>query len=365
MGNIKNIKDVVPVIRKESLIRQKGSRHIIPGTQDKLTGAQKAALFLVSLGSDTASNIIKYLKEEESEKITEEIAKITNVRTELKEKILKEFQTLIITQQNIQRGGQEYAKEILVKALGEKKAEQIMGRVKDAIPKKPFLFAAEVDAEQLKTAITNEHPQTISLILSYIAPQKAAEILKNLPSEIQTEVVKRMATMSKTDPNILREIENVLMNKLSSLSKESYTTTDGISTVASILNKLDSNTEKDILSSLEEENPALTDKIKDKLFIFDDITTLDDIAIQLILREIEHSDLVKALKGTSEDIQYKFFRNMSKRSIKVLKDDMEFIGPLRLSEVEEARQKIVNIIRKLEEENKIIIFKTEKDEIIV
>jgi len=365
MKNIKSIKEVVPVIKHEELVGKKGARIVPPEKEKDLTGIQKAAVFLVSLGSDAASNILKYLKEPEAEKVTKEIAKLSSVNPEIKQKVLQEFQTLLTTQSFINQGGLDYAREILVKAMGEKKAEQIIERVKSAVPYKPFLFVKDIDAEQLKAAITNEHPQTIALILSYIEPKKAAEILKSLSDNLKADVVRRMATMNKTNPHILKEVENVLMKRLSDLSEEEYATTDGIATVANILNKLDSNTEKEILETLEADEPALTDKIKDRLFIFDDIPTLDDTAIQLVLREIEHTDLVKALKGASDDIKYKFFRNMSKRSVTVLKDDMEFLGPIRLSEVEEARQKIINIIRKLEEENKIIIFKTEKDEIIV
>ncbi len=367
MKHIKNAKDIFPVIKKEDLIKEKGKLALTTSIEEKkeLTGAQKAALFLISLGSDTASNVLKYLKEDEVEKITSEIAKLSNVSPEIKEKVLQEFQQLLKTQEFISQGGIEYARDILVKALGEEKANKIINRLKETTLQKPFQSLKDVDAEQLKNAIANEHPQTIALILSYIDPKKAAEVLKSLPPELQTSVVKRMATMDKTAPNILKEVERVLMAKLTDISKEKFAVTDGISTVANILNKLDSTSEKHILETLEEENPELADKIKDNLFVFDDIVNLDDIAIQLILREIEQQDLVKALKGASQEIRDKFFRNMSKRTAQLIKEDIEFLGPIRLREVEEARQKILNVIRKLESEGKIIILKNEKDEIII
>jgi len=333
--------------------------------KEKLTGRQKAAIFLVTVGSEVSSEIFKYLREDEVEQLTFEIARLDKIEPEEKDKVLMEFQELMMAQQFISQGGIDYAREVLEKALGTQKAVEIINRLTSSLQVRPFDFVRRSDPQHLLNFIQGEHPQTIALILAYLEPNKASEILKNLPHEIRPDVVRRIAMMDRISPDVLREVERVLERKLSTLASEDYTSAGGVESVVDILNLVDRSTEKSIIETLEEEDPELAEEIKKKMFVFEDIVLLDDRAIQKVIREVDTTELAKALKAVDTEVQDKIFRNMSKRAAALLKEDMEFMGPIRLRDVEEAQQKIVNIIRKLEDAGEIVVARGGEDEMIV
>ncbi len=327
----------------------------------ELTGKQKAAIFLLTIGPEAASEVMKHLKESEIETITYEMARIEKITPEEKEKVLQEFQELMMAQEFITQGGIEQARAILERALGTQKAIDIVNRLTSSLQIRPFDFIRRQDPQHLLNFIQNEHPQTIALILAYLDPQKAALILSALPHNIQADVVKRIARMDRVSPDVLREVERVLERKLSTLSSEDYASAGGIDAVVEVLNNVDRGTEKGIIEALEEEEPELAEEIKKRMFVFEDIVLLDDKAIQKVLREIDNQDLAKALKGVDPEVQEKIFKNMSKRAATMLREDMEFMGPVRLKDVEEAQQKIVNVIRRLEEEGEIVVARAGED----
>ena len=329
------------------------------------TGRQKAAIFLVTVGSDVSSEIFKHLREDEIEQLTFEIARLDKVDSEDKDKVMLEFQELMMAQEFISNGGIDYAREVLERALGTQKAIDIVNRLTSSLQVRPFDFIRRTDPSHLLNFIQGEHPQTIALILAYLDPQKAASILSELSHEIQADVAKRIATMDRTSPDVLREVERVLERKLSTLASEDYTSAGGIDTVVEVLNNVDRGTEKIIIEALEEDDPELAEEIKKRMFVFEDIVLLDDRSIQKVLREVDTQDLAKALKGVDAEVQEKIFRNMSKRASSLLKEDMDFMGPVRLRDVEEAQQKIVNIIRKLEESGDIVVARAGEEELVV
>ncbi|MGV3667210.1 MAG: flagellar motor switch protein FliG [Leptospira bouyouniensis] len=330
-----------------------------------LTGRQKAAIFLVAVGNEVASEIFKHLREDEIEQITFEIARLDKITPEDKEKVLVEFNELMMAQEFITNGGIDFARGLLEKALGNQKAIDIINRLTSSLQVRPFDFIRRTDPAHLLNFIQGEHPQTIALILSYLDPQKASNILSNLPHQIQAEVAKRIATMDRVSPDVLREVERVLERKLSTLASEDYTSAGGIDSVVEILNLVDRGTEKTIIEALEEEDPELAEEIKKRMFVFEDIVLLDDRAIQKVMREVDNTDLAKALKSVDSEVQDKIFKNMSKRAANLLREDMDFMGPVRLKDVEDAQQKIVNIIRKLEEAGEIVVARGGEDELVV
>ncbi len=335
------------------------------GLKKELTGRQKAAIFLVTIGSEISSEIFKHLREDEIEALTFEIARLESVDSEDRDRVLMEFQELMMAQDFITTGGIEYARELLEKSLGSQKAVDIINRLTSSLQVRPFDFVRRTDPMHLLNFIQTEHPQTIALILAYLEPQKASVILSSLPHEIQSDVAKRIATMDRTSPETLREVERVLEKKLSTLSSEDYTAAGGVESIVEILNLVDRSTEKVIIESLEEEDPELAEDIKKRMFVFEDIVMLDDRAIQKVLREVDVSEMAKALKSVDTEVQDKIFRNMSKRAATLLKEDMEYMGPIRMKDVEESQQKIVSIIRKLEEQGEIVVARAGEDELVV
>ncbi|NUL40281.1 flagellar motor switch protein FliG [Leptospira interrogans serovar Copenhageni] len=330
-----------------------------------LTGRQKAAVFLIAVGSEVSSEIFKHLREDEIEQITFEIARLDKITPEDKEKVLVEFNELMMAQEFISNGGIDFARGLLEKALGNQKAIDIINRLTSSLQVRPFDFIRRTDPQHLLNFIQNEHPQTIALILSYLDPQKASNILSNLPHTIQAEVAKRIATMDRVSPDVLREVERVLERKLSTLASEDYTSAGSIDSVVEILNLVDRGTEKTIIEALEEEDPELAEEIKKRMFVFEDIVLLDDRAIQKVMREVDNSDLAKALKSVDTEVQEKIFKNMSKRAANLLREDMDFMGPIRIKDVEDAQQKIVNIIRKLEDAGEIVVARAGEDELVM
>jgi flagellar motor switch protein FliG len=331
----------------------------------EFTGRQKAAMFLVSIGSDISAEIFKFLREDEIETLTFEIARLETIEPDQKDAVLAEFQELMMANQFISMGGIDYARELLEKSLGSQKAIDIINRLTSSLQVRPFDFIRRTDPAHLLNFIQQEHPQTIALILAYLEPNKASVILQNLPHEVQADVARRIATMDRTSPEVLREVERVLEKKLSTLSSEDYTAAGGVGSIVEILNMVDRSSEKQIIEALEEEDPELAEEIKKRMFVFEDIVMLDDRAIQKVMREVDSQELAKALKSVDTEVQDKIFRNMSKRAAGMLKEDMEFMGPVRLKDVEEAQQKIVSIIRHLEDSGEIVVARAGEDELVV
>ena len=338
---------------------------MLQAKKSQLTGRQKAAIFLVSLGSDVSSEVFKHLREDEIEQLTFEIARLDKIKPEDKDAVLQEFQEMMMAQEFISQGGIDYARDVLERALGTQKAIDIVNRLTSSLQVRPFDFIRRTDPSHLLNFIQGEHPQTIALILAYLDPQKSAQILAELPHNVQADVSRRIAEMKRTSPDVLREVERVLERKLSTLASEDFTQAGGIDTVVEILNNVDRGTEKIIIEALEEEDPELAEEIKKRMFVFEDIVLLDDRSIQKVLREVDTQELAKALKGVDNEVQEKIFRNMSKRAASLLSEDMDFMGPIRLRDVEEAQQKIVNIIRKLEDAGEIVIARTGQEELVV
>jgi len=332
---------------------------------NSLSGLQKAAILLIALGPEMSSSVFKHLKEEEIEDLTLEIANTRSVSPQVKEDVINEFYEICLAQQYIAEGGINYAKEVLEKALGSDKALDVIGKLTASLQVKPFEFVRKTDASQLLSFIQDEHPQTIALILSYLSSSQAAMILSALPQDNQADVAKRIATMDRTSPDVIQEVERVLESKLANLVNQDYTIIGGVDQVVEILNSTDRGTEKHIMEILEIEDPELADEIRKKMFVFEDILLLDDRSIQRVLRDVEQADLQLSLKGTNEEVQAAVFRNLSKRLAEMIKEDMEFMGPVRMKDVEEAQQKIVNIIRRLEDSGEIVISRGGGDEIIV
>ena len=330
-----------------------------------LRGLQKAAILLISLGPERSANIFKHLKEEEIEELTLEIANTRSVTPQVKEEVVNEFYEVCLAQQYIAEGGIGYAKELLEKALGSEKAMDVIGKLTASLQVKPFEFVRKADAAQLINFIQDEHPQTIALILSYLAPQQAAMVVSGLTPEKQADVARRIAVMDRTSPDVIKEVEKVLESKLASIVNQDYMVIGGVDAVVEILNTVDRGTERHIMETLEAESPELAEEIRKKMFVFEDILLLDDRAIQRVLRDVENSDIAMALKSANEEVQNAIFNNVSKRLVVMIKEDMEFMGPVRMKDVEEAQQKIVGIIRKLEDAGEIVISRGGGDEIVV
>ena len=335
------------------------------GSSNEITGVQKAAVLLIALGPERSSQIFKHLKEDEIEQLTLEIANTKSVSADIKDTVMDEFYEICLAQQYIAEGGIAYAKELLDKALGEDRARDVIGKLTASLQVRPFEFVRKADASQLLNFIQDEHPQTIALILSYLPPSQAAAVVSALAPEKQADVARRIALMDRTSPDVIKEVERVLEKKLASLVNQDYTIVGGVDSIVNILNTVDRSTEKHIMETLEIEEPELADEIRRKMFVFEDILILDNRSIQTVLREVDNNELAIALKNANEDVQRVIFDNLSSRLATMIKEDMEFMGPVRLKDVEEAQQKIVNIIRKLEDSGEIVISRGGGDEIVV
>ncbi|MEB3101166.1 flagellar motor switch protein FliG [Ferviditalea candida] len=333
--------------------------------QQGLTGRQKAAILLITLGPEISAQIFKHLHDDEIEQLTLEIANVRKVDSSERESILNEFHQICLAQEYISQGGITYAKEILDRALGSQRAVDILNRLTATLQVRPFDFARKADPAQILNFIQNENPQTIALVLSYLQPDQSAVILSSLPQEIQADVAKRIALMDSTLPEVITQVERILEQKLSATVTQDYTSAGGIESIVQILNGVDRGTERTILDSLEIQDPELAEEIKKRMFVFEDIVNLDNRSIQRIIRDIENADLQLALKVASDEVRESIFRNMSKRMAETFKEEMEYMGPVRLRDVEEAQTRIVSTIRRLEESGEIIIARGGGDDIIV
>ncbi|MDL2288051.1 flagellar motor switch protein FliG [Oscillospiraceae bacterium OttesenSCG-928-F05] len=332
--------------------------------QIQLTAREKAAILLIALGKEYSALIFQHLREDEIEQLTLDITNVRRVDTETKEQVMEEFLQECVAQNYISEGGIDYAREVLEKAIGSQKALEIINRLTSSLQVRPFDFIRKVDPNQLVNFVQGEHPQTIALIMSYLEPPLAATILTNLPVEKQAEVAGRVATMDRTSPEFVREIERVLDKKLSSLGVDDFTAVGGVESVVEILNASDRATERHVLEVLETQDVELVEEIRRKMFVFEDIVKLDKRAIQRVLKEVENSDLTVALKNATDEVKKCILENMSKRMQDMIQEDMEYMGPVRVRDVEEAQQRIVNIIRKLQDAGEIIISRGSEDEVI-
>lgn len=331
----------------------------------QLSGRQKAAILLITLGPEVSAQVFKHLREDEIEQLTLEIANVRKVDHAEKESILSEFHQICIAQEYLTQGGITYAKEILEKALGSQKANDILNRLTATLQVRPFDFARKAEPTQILNFIQNENSQTIALVLSYLQPEQSSAVLSSLPTEKQADVARRIALMDSTSPDVIAQVERVLEQKLSSTVTQDYTNAGGIEAIVQILNGVDRGTERTILDSLEIQDPELAEEIKKRMFVFEDIVNLDNRSIQRIIRDVESADLQLALKVASEEVRDAIFRNMSKRMAETFREEMEYMGPVRLRDVEEAQTRIVATIRRLEESGEIIIARGGGDDIIV
>lgn len=333
--------------------------------EQKLTNKAKAAMVIISLGPEKAARLYHYLKDDEVEQLTVEVASIQSVDSEKIQQALQEFYELCLAQNYISEGGIDYARKVLDRAYGAQRATQMISRITDSLHAHSFEFLKKADPKHLLSFIQYEHPQTIALILLYTTPEQAAAILSELPREKQTEVAMRIAMMDRTSPEIVKEVETILEKKLSTVVSANLTEIGGIKSIAEILNRVDRSTEKFILDEFNKANPELSEEVKRRLFVFEDIVYLDARGIQRFLRDVNTKDLVVALKGANQEVTDLIMSNMTKRMQDTIKEEIEYLGPVRMSEVEEAQQKIVQTIRKLEEANEIVISRGGKDEILV
>ena len=331
-----------------------------------MTTTQKVAALLIALGPTTASEVLKNITDDELlEQVTLDIASLNKVPSEILNSILEEFKAIFQASNYLSAGGMDYAKELLEKAYGGDQAKKILDRLVLLMDSNPFQFFNEADPGQLATSFQNENPQLIALIMAYLNPEHSAQVLNYLPPEVQAQVALKIADMDTTNPEILSEIEKIVESKFSSVVVQDFSKAGGIESLANILNRADRNTERNVIELLEVQNPELAEEVRELMFVFEDIVNLEDRAIQRILREVETKDLAMSLKGTKEDVKEKVFKNMSERAQAMLRDEMEYMGPVRAREVQEIQAKIVGIIRTLELAGEIIVTReSNEDELI-
>ena len=294
---------------------------------EEISGVQKAAVLLIALGPEKSANVFKHLKEDEIEQLTLEIANTRSISPSMKDQVLDEFYEVCLAQQYIAEGGIAYAKDLLEKSLGADRAKDVIGKLTASLQVRPFEFVRKTDASQLLNFIQDEHPQTIALILSYLPSSQASVIISALTPDKQTDVAKRIAQMDRTSPDVIKEVEKVLEQKLASLVNQDYTVVGGVDSIVEILNTVDRGTEKHIMESLEIEDPELADEIRKKMFVFEDILSLDDRSVQRVLREVDNNELAVALKGSNEEVQNLIFSNLSSRLATMIKDCLLYTSP--------------------------------------
>jgi flagellar motor switch protein FliG len=322
---------------------------------EELTPIRKAAILLLALDKEASTLILRQLEPKNVEEVTRELASMRNIPQSIRDKVLQEFYELALAQRWASEGGLDYAKTLLEASLDPKEAERILQQISTQVRKTPFSFLQKAESQNLLTFIQDEHPQTIALIVSHLPFHKASEILGGLPQPKQIEVVKRVANMEQTNPEVISEVERGLEARLSNMLTQSFEKIGGVDTVAEMLNLVDRTTEKGIMEGLEAEDPDLVEQIRRLMFVFEDILLVNDKGIQSVLKEIDNDELALALKTASEELKEKIFRNMSERASQLIKEDMQYMGPVRISDVEAAQQRIVDVVRRLEDAGEIII----------
>jgi len=322
---------------------------------DPLTGVQKAAVLLLTLDQESSTSMLKHLEPKAVEEVTRELAGLGDIPPDIRDAVINEFYEMAVAQSWFKEGGLEYARTLLTQSLDPKEADRILQQISIQVRRTPFAFLQKAESTNLLTFIQDEHPQTIALILSHVPFHKASEILGGLPLPKQIEVVKRVANMEQTNPEVISEVEQGLEARLSNMLTQSFEKIGGVETVAEMLNLVERSTEKGIMEGLEAEDPDLVEEIRRLMFVFEDINMVDDRGIQAVLKEVDNEELALALKTASEDLKNKIFKNMSERAAQLIKEDMEYMGPVRVSDVESAQQRIVDIVRRLEDAGEIII----------
>lgn len=336
------------------------------GYKSGLSGREKAAILLITLGPDLSSQVMKHLRDEDIDVLTLEIASTRKVEQDVEDQVIEEFNEMCLAQEYLEEGGIEYAKKLLEKALGRDQAQNVLARLTSSLQVRPFDTVRKADGSQILNFLERESPQTIALILSYLSPSQSATILASLEPDLQVEVARRISLMDRTSPDVVKEVERVLERKILSTVGHDYTQAGGIGSIVEILNNVDRQTEKTILSALDMESPELAEEIKRRMFLFEDIIYLDDRSVQRFLRDVDLSrDLPLALKTASDEVKSKFYRNLSSRAVESLKESIDYLGPVRMRDVEEAQQRIVGLIRRLEDQGEIIIGRGVGDEIVV
>ncbi len=337
----------------------------LPKDLDKLDGIVKAAIILLSLDHDVAGELLKHLPTAMVEEVTRALASLGDVPAELSEKVIEEFYALRMATVHAKQGGLQYAKTLLKDSLDSNLADRVISHIQTQVQHTPFSFLQKAESDNLLTFIQDEHPQTIALIISHLTHHKASEILAGLPDEKQVEVVRRVANMEQTNPEIVQEVEAGLTTRLSNMLGASMEKVGGVSTIAEVLNLVDRSTEKAILDGIESHDPDLVEQIRRLMFVFEDVLKVNDKGIQAVLKEVDNEELCLALKTASDTLKEKIFANMSARASELIKEDMEYMGPVRLSDVEQAQQRIVDVVRRLEEAGEIIISGRGERDIIV
>ncbi len=337
----------------------------LPTDPSELDGVVKAAIVLLTLDHDVASELLKHLSAEIVEEVTRALASLGDVPPELCEKVVAEFYAMRMANMHIKQGGLQYAKTLLKNSLEGGVADQVISHIQTQVQRSPFAFLQKAESANLLTFIQDEHPQTIALIISHLTHHKASEILAGLPNDKKVEVVRRVANMEQTNPEVVAEVESGLESRLSNMLVGSIDKVGGVSTIAEILNLVDRTTEKSILDGIESEDPDLVEQIRRLMFVFEDILKVNDKGIQAVLKEVDNEELCLALKTASDELKEKIFTNMSARASELIKEDMEYMGPVRLSDVEAAQQRIVDVVRRLEEAGEIIISGRGERDIIV
>ncbi len=322
---------------------------------EEISGLRKSAILVMTLEQTIAAEILKQLEESQIEDLSREIATLGPVTQQLRDEVVNEFYQLALARSYADEGGWEYAKNLLSKSLPGAQSRKIIDQVNQTIQSAPFAFLQKAESENLLTFIQDEHPQTIALILAHLKPSQASEVLVGLPGQKQVEVVKRIANMEQTNPEVIKEVERGLEHRLSAMITQTFEKAGGVDTVAEMLNLADRATEKSIMEGLEAEDPDLVEQIRRLMFVFEDIMMVNDKGIQSMLKEVDNDDLSLALKTASQDLKDKIFKNMSERAAQLIKEDMEYMGPVRVSDVEASQQKIVDVVRRLEESGEIII----------
>lgn len=327
----------------------------LPKSSDELDGTLKSAILLLLLDADSAGKLLKEMPTEVVEEVTRALAALGDVPRELGQEVISEFYSLAMAQGYVREGGLDYARSLLKNSLDPKTAEKVIQQIQTQVQRTPFAFLQKAESANLLTFIQDEHPQTIALIVSHLPHHKASEILIGLPPQKQIEVVRRVANMEQTNPEVIREVELALESRLSNMIGTQSEKVGGVETVAEILNLVDRSTERTIMQGVESEDPDLVEEIRRRMFVFEDINHVNDKGIQAVLKEVENDELCLALKTASEGLKNKILSNMSSRAAESIREDMEFMGPVRISDVESAQQRIVDIVRRLEESGDIII----------
>jgi flagellar motor switch protein FliG len=330
-----------------------------------LTGKEKAAGLLIGLGPELSGTILKALPEGELDKITTELLNMERLDPAVRDAIFEEAYQLSLGHEYVSSGGVDFARDALIRALGPEKAAEILDKITSTLQETPFAFIKKADPVQLVSHIQNEHPQTLALILAHLTPIQSAAILSSLDPSIQPDVCRRLALMDRTSPEVVMQVEGVLKRKLGGVLDQAVTTVGGLDFLIKVLNNVDRVTEKTVLDGLDQEAPDLAEDVKKHMFVFENITMLDDVSIQRVLKEVESKELGTALKGASEAVKTRIFKNMSSRAGDMLREDMSVSGPVRLRNVEEAQQRIVKIIRRLEEADEIVISRGGATDLVV